>query len=813
MDQKTLREIEKQCLQEEAPACQSACPLHVDVRTFVGQVRKGKWSDAWKTLNKTMPFPGILARICDHPCESSCLRADLGGSIRISDLEKACVKTPKPRIRTLPMPSKKINMAILGSELSSLVVALDLLRKGYRVTLFSRADNLGRHLLQMDENILPNKVVESELAILDSLGLQQKNTLPSKDELEEVLTTFEALYIGLDDPDCNDLLQEVLPDPKTRALPGKHKKGQFVGGNISSPILQAFTGRAAALSMERTVQRVSLSHGRQDEGSYSTRLFTNTEGVESLGQVVPKDPREGYTQEEAREEAARCIDCQCLECLKVCPYLDEFNGYPKRYAREIYNNASIVQGHHTANLMINSCSLCGLCTEICPGNFSMADLCLDARRDMVERRFMPPSAHEFALQDMHFSNSGHFHLAHHAKDKDQSRFAFFPGCQLSGSDPEKTAAVYHFLSSHWSEETGLILQCCGAPAYWAGNEAETHPVISLLRQNWQKMGAPKLIVACSSCLEMLGKYLPEIDTISLWEVLDRCELPQGARRFEMVLEAKSDLQCPGMNGYGGSAQRSGAGQTMQMAIHDPCTTRHSPEIQSAARSLAEKLGIQLQELEFGREKTECCGFGGLMRNANPEMAKKQIERRATQSVLDYLVYCAVCRENLRGNGKRSAHLLDFLFPGQNETDPAARVRISISERRDNRISLKRALLAAVGVDVEGESDGDLTALRRNLLGENQMIDGKKIDDRIQLHISTAVATKLEDRRILHDDIRQVIAHAEATGQKMQSEVSGHFLASYRPHLVTFWVQYSPAEIGYHIYNGYSHRMEIKGGNA
>ena len=784
MDQKKLHQVEKQCIQEEAPACQSACPLHVDARTFVDQIKKEKFSDAWKTLTRSLPFPGILARICDHPCEKSCLREKLGGPISIGALERFCVNQPRPRIRTIPMPKKKFTMAVVGENLSSLVAALELLKKGYEVTLFTACARLGGTLWDLPDTLLPDKVMDQELATLYTLGLKVEKKTIDGDALADLLNEFSAVYLGLDTPETAPLVEEELPAERTFAL---KRKGLFAGGfnapgqnlqsgNISTnvpPMTQAFQGRAAALSMERFTQKVSLTEGRENEGAYPTRLYTNIEDISPLPPIEPGDPGKGYTKDEARAEAERCIQCQCLECVKICPYLAHFKGYPKRYAREIYNNATIVLGDHAANLMINSCSLCGLCTEICPENFPMADLCLDARRDMVENKKMPPSAHAFALDDMAFSNSDSFILWEHAPDRAKSDFAFFPGCQLAGSNPDQVIQTYQFLLANQSHDTGLMLQCCAAPAHWAGNEPKTGEAVSLIERNWQDMGRPIMILACSSCMEMFKLYLPQIEVLSLWEVMDKVG---QFDQTDMPGKGRSDSRRP-------------------VAIHDPCTTRNQPQIQAAARSIAAKLSIPVKELELSGKKTECCGFGGLMENANPDMAKKQLAQRVGESELDYLVYCAMCREQIRGAGKRTVHLLDFIFPPKTLTpaasapdhfipDPAGRPKTGLSQSRENREELKRNLLEHLWHRSEPKTHETV------------------------LHISPEVNAKLEKRRILHRDIRAAISHGESRGRKMQSVKNGRFLVAHRPSLVTFWVEYSPADTGYHIHNSYCHRMQV-----
>ena len=97
-------------------------------------------------------------------------------------------------------------------------------------------------------------------------------------------------------------------------------------------------------------------------------------------------------------------------------------------------------GARQGNRLINSCSLCGLCEAVCPEDFAMQDLCLQARRAMVQKGKMPPSAHEFALLDMQFSNSDRFALARHEPGKTSSAQVFFPGCQLSASSPKQVQA-------------------------------------------------------------------------------------------------------------------------------------------------------------------------------------------------------------------------------------------------------------------------------------------------------------------------------------------------------------------------------------
>ena len=104
-----------------------------------------------------------------------------------------------------------------------------------------------------------------------------------------------------------------------------------------------------------------------------------------------------------------------------------------------------------------------------------------------------------------------------------------------------------------------------------------------------------------------------------------------------------------------------SGEPDVIAVHDACTTRHETAVQESVRNILRRMGFVIEELPLSREKTECCGYGGLMFFANPDLAKRAIGRRIEQSPSDYLAYCAMCRDYLASRGKRTLHLLDLVF--------------------------------------------------------------------------------------------------------------------------------------------------------
>lgn len=762
MQQSRLRELESQCIQECQPPCTALCPVHVDVRALTTAIANSDYETAYKILRRTIPFPEIIARTCDQPCQADCYRKSIGGAIEVAALELACIQHSAAAQSIPPiLPKKDARVAVIGSGLGSLMVGYELSIKGYQVVLFEENDRLGGRLWQFTESQLPREVIEREVDIVRKTGVDVRLNTVLDDEFVSN-NNFDAWYLdceygstapfALQTDDQHNLVLNAQTYQTSQA-------NIFSGRDWSSSVLAISDGRRAAISMDRFLQNVSLTASRNHEGAYQTNLVTNITRIEPLDRIIPNKKGHSYNEEEATAEAKRCLQCDCMECVKVCEYLKHYGSYPKKYVREIYNNLSIIMRVRTANKMINSCTLCGLCKEVCPTDLDMGMVNYEARQTMVQASKMPISAHDFALRDMGFSNSDRASLSLAPDEKITCQYLFFPGCQLAASNPEYIPKIYQTLSSVLPE-VGAMLRCCGAPADWAGEKRLFEQTISEFKSIWSDLGSPKLILACSSCRREFKTHLPEIETISVWEVFEQHHLfPHGVN-------------------YG-----------RPLAVHDPCSSRYEAGWQDAIRSGLTRMKIDFHELEMSRNLTECCGYGGVAWLANRELVRDILRRRAGEDKADYLTYCVMCRDLLAGEGKPTLHILDLMY-GTNLEKKAAQRGPDYSQRHENRIRAKQKM-------------------QKLLTGKDE--NAMESYENYPLLLDPEIRAVLENRLILEEDVQKVIEHAETSGEKFVNRENNHTLASYKPNLITYWVEYTVENKVYRIYDAYSHRMVLEGG--
>ncbi|MCP1102088.1 NADPH-dependent glutamate synthase beta subunit-like oxidoreductase [Aequitasia blattaphilus] len=729
--QEVLHQLEALCTAEEPAACTAMCPLHVDARGMCRLMGEGDFQSAFKIYQKQVPFPLILAYTCNAPCKKSCIRKDYGGAVDVDKLERKLAETVgKPRKAPVFLQRKNKKVAIIGGGVRGMSAAHDLARKGYSVIIYEKSNVLGGKLWELIPEQLPLEVFERDQTILRDLKVKIEYGAEIKN-VPALLEEVDGVYIA------TSSIKGLFEDYKM-IVPRECKIGLRPRNGI---VYEMFDGRYSGATLDRLFQGVNLEVGREKEGSYRTSLLTNQK---NLSVEHPKD--------EVIEEAQRCIQCKCEMCVEKCGFLQEYGKNPRQYVREVYNNLSIAMGTHHANKMINTCALCRQCEAICPNGLDMSKVFLAAREKMVETKKMPPSAFEFGLLDMEHSMSESHFLVKHQAGFDSSKVLFFPGCQLTASEPDLVKAIYQDLCGRIPEGVGLFLSCCGILGKWAGDKEVFEKVKSQVVRGWEELGKPKILTACPTCNETFKKeYGMEVE--SLFEILKECQSKEQEKK--------------------------------RMVLHHACGARYDGEMKESVLQLANNCQLEITGRDDLQEESPCCGYGGLASIADEDVAdhitEVSLEQLSGEEELPILTYCVNCRDRFLKKGRESWHILEVFY---GKTDKIRHCSPTWSERRENRETLKREILRELW-EVE-----------------------VKEQEKYNLIIDEELERKLEKTHILHSDIVAVIKHAEKTKERLIDPENGHFTAYHRPGNVTFWVEYLVESGGYHIYNAYSHRMDF-----
>lgn len=727
-----LLALEEKCIQEEPPAAMAACPLRVECRTISMAVKDGHFDAARASFTKLVPLPHSLSHLCRMPCTEACLRKDLGGAIRMRELEWAAMTYGKARPAPL-RPRRKIGRAaVIGSGPFGLTAASELSKKGFQVTLFEKEGTAGGGLLKSG---LPKEALEEDLKLVKGTGVEFRFNEEIKDP-KELLNEFKAVVVA-----DGRLLEGA--DPATLLTP---EEGIFSGGPFTSLVEAIAAGKRAANSADRWVKKVSVTAGREMEMDRTTRLYVETKYFED------EAPVEGrfFSREDAIREAARCLDCQCMECAKACAFIAHYKRYPKLYLREIYNNLSIALGNHTSNTLINACSLCDQCELVCPNGLNLGEAIQSARNIMVETKKIPPSAFEFAVDDMRQANSKKSYFLRHQPGTRTSLYMFFPGCQLGASAPETVKKTYEYLCQTLDGGVAFMQACCGVMAQWAGDSELYQETRTMIREAWESIGRPNVITSCPTCRKTLADLFDDAVT-DIWGVLLETGLPEIDRPIPLT-------------------------------IHDACGARDMEETREAVRIILEELGCEVHEPYYTGDQSPCCGYGGLVQFSNADMAQT-MTRFAIQDVDETrLTYCMGCRDRFSREGARSIHLLELLFGKADEDRKAP----GYSLRQDNREYLRRSMLF------------ELWGIK------------EKEKDRMRLTYEEDLAELLDQRLILEEDIRQVIEEAVESKCFILEKKTGLHIAHKQIGNVTYWVYFEPEGEGFRVRRAYSHRMEIRG---
>lgn len=186
--------------------CTDMCPSHVDIPAYIEGVRDMLFGDSLAATRQTMPLAHTCGRVCPHPCEDACRRANLDQPISIMELKRIGADyeadhglpwhhpySPKP----LRNDGKKV--AIIGAGPAGLTAAYYLALEGIKVDIFEELPVLGGEVaVGVPEYRMPIEKYNKDIELVTSLEAVSvyPNYRVNAERLKEIDAGYDATLLA-----------------------------------------------------------------------------------------------------------------------------------------------------------------------------------------------------------------------------------------------------------------------------------------------------------------------------------------------------------------------------------------------------------------------------------------------------------------------------------------------------------------------------------------------------------------------------------------------------------------------------------------
>jgi NADPH-dependent glutamate synthase beta subunit-like oxidoreductase/ferredoxin len=370
--------------------CQLACPAGMNIPQMLRQIAAEDSRGAIVTVKRDIALPAVLGRICPAPCEKACRRRPADGAVSICLLKRFVADADlASSARYLPecRPSSVRRVAIVGAGPAGWSAAYYLLQQGHACTIFDENEKPGgrlRHETSADE--LPHEILNADLEPVLRLGaeLRMNTRIGGREAFEGLRHEFDAVLVA-----CGATAKQqaetwgletaqrgvqVAQDTYETSLAGVFAAGNAIRGK-GLVVRSAADGKEAAISIDQYLSGCKVSGPQKP---FSTRIGRLEEDELALylagaSQSPRRDPSSaskgypaaGFTPQEAVEQSARCMHCDCrgVETCKLRRYSDLYGADPRRYkdARKPFRQD---RQHAAVIYEPGKCIQCGLCIEI-----------------------------------------------------------------------------------------------------------------------------------------------------------------------------------------------------------------------------------------------------------------------------------------------------------------------------------------------------------------------------------------------------------------------------------------------------------------
>ena len=219
---RALRQLSPPERVPEGPPCTLACPANVDVPGYLRLIAQGKVDEAYALILEKVPFPGVLGRVCTHPCEDACKREEVNTPIAICSLKRYAADNEsgswQKALRVKDDTAHKV--AIIGAGPAGLTAAFYLRKKGHQITVFEALPEPGGMMrFGIPDYRLPKDILRAEIKRIEDIGVEIR-TNTKVDSIEKLfeegynaaflaIGAHQGLSIGVDGEDSPRVMEGV----------------------------------------------------------------------------------------------------------------------------------------------------------------------------------------------------------------------------------------------------------------------------------------------------------------------------------------------------------------------------------------------------------------------------------------------------------------------------------------------------------------------------------------------------------------------------------------------------------------------------
>jgi len=296
------------------------------------------------------------------------------------------------------------------------------------------------------------------------------------------------------------------------------------------------------------------------------------------------------------------------------------------------------------------CTICGQCKTVCPAHLDTIEMWENMREFLVANGLAPLPAHEQIIKSIeNYDNpwmqpraqrsrwSKQLEKEIKIKDalKEPCEVLYFVGCTAAYDPNIKEMAID---TARVLSKAGLDFGtlgneegCCGSTLLRTGLLEPARKMADKNIELFEKSAPSVIVTSCAGCYKTLRQDYPKVGKVNA--------------RIVHITEFVGELLRAGKLRLDGKVEGLAT-------FHDPCHLgRHNGLYEQPREILRSIPGLRLVEMERNREEARCCGAGGGVKTAFPELAQKISVLRiedAERTGADFLVTsCPFCYQSLK----------------------------------------------------------------------------------------------------------------------------------------------------------------------